>query len=90
MLHAYAFEKGRDETSFHRLLTTSRKPNFSNNTNVNVTRYGEQFVALTEILLAIVFVPHTLETIGIYDYETDAQIGTAHPHFKVIYKNRSY
>jgi beta,beta-carotene 9',10'-dioxygenase len=75
------FATNPDETSFHRLLTTSRKPNFSNNTNVNVTRYGDQFVALTEIPLAMVFDPHTLETIGVYDYETDAQIGTAHPHF---------
>jgi beta,beta-carotene 9',10'-dioxygenase len=38
-------------------------------------------VALTEIPLAMVFDVQTLETLDVYDYETDAQIGTAHPHF---------
>jgi beta,beta-carotene 9',10'-dioxygenase len=69
------------QTLFHRLLTTFQKPDFSNNTNVNVTRYGDRFVALTEIPVAMVFDVHTLETLDVYDYETDAQIGTAHPHF---------
>jgi beta,beta-carotene 9',10'-dioxygenase len=69
------------QTLLHRLLTIFQKPDFSNNTNVNVARYGDRFVALTEIPLAMVFDVHTLETLDVYDYETDAQIGTAHPHF---------
>jgi beta,beta-carotene 9',10'-dioxygenase len=75
------FATDPDQTLFHRLLTTFQKPDFSNNTNVNVARYGDRFVALTEIPLAMVFDVHTLETLDVYDYETDAQIGTAHPHF---------
>jgi beta,beta-carotene 9',10'-dioxygenase len=75
------FATNPDQTLPHRLLTAFQKPDFSNNTNVNVARYGDQFVALTEIPLAMVFDVHTLETLSIYDYETDAQIGTAHPHF---------
>jgi beta,beta-carotene 9',10'-dioxygenase len=39
-------------------------------------------VALTETPLAMVFDRHTLETLGVYDYnQTDAQLSTAHPHF---------
>jgi beta,beta-carotene 9',10'-dioxygenase len=40
------FATNPDQTSFHRLLTTFQKPNFSDNTNVNVARYGDRFVAL--------------------------------------------
>jgi hypothetical protein len=40
-----------------------------------------RFVALTEIPLAMVFDVHTLETLSVYDYETDAQIGTSYPNF---------
>jgi beta,beta-carotene 9',10'-dioxygenase len=75
------FATNPDQTRFHQLLTAFQKPNFGCNTNVNVARYGDQFVALTEIPLAMVFDVNTLETLGVYDYETDAQIGTAHPHF---------
>lgn len=59
-----------------------QKPLLGGNTNVNVARFGEQFVALTETPLAMVFDRHTLETIGTYDYDrTDAQLSTAHPQF---------
>jgi beta,beta-carotene 9',10'-dioxygenase len=69
------------QTLFSRLFTAFGKPDFGNNTNVNVARFGDRFVALTETPLAMVFDLHTLETLGVYDYETDVQIGTAHPHF---------
>jgi beta,beta-carotene 9',10'-dioxygenase len=55
------------------------------NTNVNVARFGDQFVALTESPPAMFFDLHTLETLGVYDYDqTDAQISTAHPHFDSV------
>lgn len=73
------------QTLFSRLFTAFQKPNFGGNTNVNVTRFGDQFVALTESPLAMVFDLHTLETLGVYDYDqTDAQISTAHPHFDFV------
>jgi beta,beta-carotene 9',10'-dioxygenase len=78
------FATNPDQTRLHQLLTAFQKPNFGCNTNVNVARYGDQFVALTEIPLAMVFDVNTLETLGVYDYETDTQIGTAHPHFDFV------
>ncbi|MEV6170860.1 carotenoid oxygenase family protein [Streptomyces sp. NPDC051954] len=52
------------------------------NTNVNVTRFGDRFVAMTETPLPVEFDPETLATAGVVDYE-DALKGhltTAHPH----------
>ena len=70
------------QSLFSRLSTAFKKRPISGNTNVNVARFGDRFVALTERALAMVFDPHTLETLGVYDYEkTDAQVSTAHPQF---------
>lgn len=52
------------------------------NPNVNVTRLGSRFLALTETPLAVEFDPETLATLGLYDYERDhfrGQITSAHP-----------
>jgi beta,beta-carotene 9',10'-dioxygenase len=78
------FATDPSQALFRRLLAAFQKPDFGGNTNVNVARYGDQFVALTEIPLAMTFDVHTLETLSVYDYETDAQIGTAHPHFDFV------
>jgi beta,beta-carotene 9',10'-dioxygenase len=70
------------QTLFKRLFTALWKPEQGGNANVNVARFGDEFVALTETPLAMVFDYQTLETLGVYDYDkTDAQISTAHPHF---------
>jgi beta,beta-carotene 9',10'-dioxygenase len=69
------------QTLFSRLFSVFQKPQFGNNTNVSVARFGERYVALTETPLAMVFDLHTLETIGVDDYKIDGQISTAHPHF---------
>jgi beta,beta-carotene 9',10'-dioxygenase len=76
------FGTNRHQSLLSRLSTAFEKPLLGGNTNVNVARFGEQFVALTETPLAMVFDRHSLETLGTYDYEkTDAQLSTAHPHF---------
>ena len=70
------------QTLFKRLKTAFGKPEIGGNGNVNVSRFGDEYVALTETPLAMTFDPQTLETLGVYNYEeTDAQLSTAHPHF---------
>jgi carotenoid cleavage dioxygenase-like enzyme len=50
------------------------------NANINVTRLGERFVAMTETPLPVQFDPHTLETAGVRPYKVPGQLTTAHPH----------
>jgi beta,beta-carotene 9',10'-dioxygenase len=50
------------------------------NANVNVTRLGERFIAMTETPLPVQFDPRTLETAGVPPYEVPGQLTTAHPH----------
>jgi beta,beta-carotene 9',10'-dioxygenase len=69
-------------STFSRLFNAFQKTDLGGNTNVNVARFGDRYVALTETPLAMVFDRHTLETVGMYDYDqTDAQLSTAHPQF---------
>jgi beta,beta-carotene 9',10'-dioxygenase len=76
------FATNRSQTLFSRLFNAFQKPDLGGNTNVNVARFGDRYVALTETPLAMVFDRHTLETLGVYDYDqTDAQLSTAHPQF---------
>jgi beta,beta-carotene 9',10'-dioxygenase len=50
------------------------------NANVNVTRLGERFIAMTETPLPVQFDRQTLETAGVRPYEAPGQLSTAHPH----------
>jgi carotenoid cleavage dioxygenase-like enzyme len=50
------------------------------NANINVTRLGERFIAMTETPLPVQFDPHTLQTAGLRPYEVPGQLTTAHPH----------
>ena len=54
------------------------------NCNVNVAQYADQFVALTETPLPVSFDPHTLETLGVFDYQDrllkERCFESAHPH----------
>ncbi len=54
-------------------------PKLSDNTNVNLTRLGERYIAMTETSLAVQFDARTLETVGVA-YEAPGQLSTAHPH----------
>jgi len=67
---------------FARLFSVFTPRRDSENANVNITRFGERFVALTETPLAVEFDPETLTTAGVLGYQDDldGQVTTAHPH----------
>ncbi len=50
------------------------------NANVNITKLGERFIAMTETPLPVQFDPHTLKAAGVRPYEVPGQLSTAHPH----------
>ena len=50
------------------------------NANVNVSRLGERFIAMTETPLPVQFDPHTLQTADVHPYTAPGQLTTAHPH----------
>ncbi|HTA04897.1 MAG TPA: carotenoid oxygenase family protein [Solirubrobacteraceae bacterium] len=50
------------------------------NANINVTKLGERFVAMTETPMPVQFDPHTLQTAGVKPYRVPGQLTTAHPH----------
>jgi beta,beta-carotene 9',10'-dioxygenase len=54
----------------------------NDNTNVNLTRLGERYVAMTELPLPVEFDPGTLETVGLIEWQDKlgGQVTTAHPH----------
>jgi carotenoid cleavage dioxygenase-like enzyme len=56
-------------------------PNMTDNCNVNVTRLGERWVAMTETPIAIEFDPETLATIGPRKWAGNSSQATAHPHY---------
>jgi beta,beta-carotene 9',10'-dioxygenase len=65
-------------TLFGRVASMFR-PSFSDNGVVNVSRYADEFVALSETPLPVVFDPDTLESAGVA-YEPPGHLTTAHPH----------
>jgi carotenoid cleavage dioxygenase-like enzyme len=70
--------------SIFRRMVTMFSPNATDNANVNLTKVGERFVAMTETPLPVEFDPHTLRTLGVVDSErADGDITTAHPHHDV-------
>ena len=63
---------------------------FTDNTNVNITRIANKFIAMTETPIPVEFDPRTLETIGVMDYNNNhisGQVTTAHPHFDFTKKD---
>jgi beta,beta-carotene 9',10'-dioxygenase len=67
---------------FKRLVTTFTRE-VSDNANVNISQLGEEFVALTEVPLPVMFDAQTLETLGVFDFDDKiaGQVTTAHPHY---------
>ncbi len=55
------------------------KGGLSDNCNVNLTRLGERFIAMTETPIPVQFDPETLEAAGVA-YEPPGELTTAHPH----------
>jgi beta,beta-carotene 9',10'-dioxygenase len=54
-------------------------PKLSDNANVNLTKLGERFIAMTETPIPVQFDAETLETAGVA-YKAPGILTTAHPH----------
>src|SRR5260370_1932596 len=67
---------------FKRLATTFTRE-VSDNANVSISQLGDDFVALTEVPLPVMFDPQTLETLGVFAFDDTlaGQMTTAHPHY---------
>lgn len=63
-------------------VTSVFSPPRNDNTNVNLSRLGERYVAMTELPLPVEFDPRTLETVGLVEWKDKlgGQVSTAHPH----------
>lgn len=66
-------------TLFKRVATSFLPPKFGANANVSIVRASEEFLALTESPLPVVFDPRTLETLGVAP-PAPGQMTIAHPH----------
>jgi beta,beta-carotene 9',10'-dioxygenase len=60
-------------------VQTMFSPSFTDNTNVNLVRLGERYVAMTETPLPIEFDPETLATLS-HAGKAPGHVTTAHPH----------
>jgi len=60
------------------------KPKITDSAKVNVTKIGENYMALAETPIQILFNPETLETMGRFSYEDRlvGQMTTVHPQFE--------
>jgi carotenoid cleavage dioxygenase-like enzyme len=52
----------------------------SDNANVNVTKLGERYIAMTETPIPVQFDPRTLQTAEVAPYVAPGELTTAHPH----------
>jgi beta,beta-carotene 9',10'-dioxygenase len=68
--------------SLFKRVTSMFSPPRYDNTNVNLSRLGESYIAMTELPLPVEFDPRTLETLGLVEWKDDlgGQVTTAHPH----------
>jgi carotenoid cleavage dioxygenase-like enzyme len=64
---------------FRRVVTAFQPPRFGANANVNVLRFGDEFLAMSETPLPVVFDPATLRTLGV-GAPAPGQLTVAHPH----------
>jgi carotenoid cleavage dioxygenase-like enzyme len=65
--------------SLFRRLATLFRPQLTDNGNVNLTRLGERFVAMTETPIPVQFDGETLAAAGVA-YDVPGELTTAHPH----------
>jgi carotenoid cleavage dioxygenase-like enzyme len=64
---------------FRRLTTLFVERDMSDNAFINVARVGDDFIAMSETPLPVVFDPRTLATLGV-DGHPPGHLPTAHPH----------
>jgi beta,beta-carotene 9',10'-dioxygenase len=90
---AYKRAKEKGKISYHEFATDPCRSIFSrvstmfsshptDNTNVNITRIANKFIAMTETPIPVEFDPYILETVGVMDYDDNisGNVTTAHPH----------
>ncbi len=65
---------------FKRVQTLFSKSALPDNANINVTRLGERFIAMTETPLPVEFDARTLHAAEVRPYQAPGQLSTAHPH----------
>jgi carotenoid cleavage dioxygenase-like enzyme len=65
--------------SLFKRAATMFRPRFTDNCNVNLTRLGDEYVAMTETPLPIAFDPETLDSLGVA-FRPPGMHATAHPH----------
>ena len=65
---------------FRRVQTLFSRGTLPDNANINVTKLGERFIAMTETPLPVQFDPRTLEAADVRPYEVPGELSTAHPH----------
>jgi len=64
---------------FRRLATLFVAPEITDNGAVNITRLGDQYMAMTESPMPVVFDPGTLQSLGV-QAPRPGTLPTAHPH----------
>lgn len=65
--------------SIFRRAATMFRPKLTDNCNVNLTRLGDEYVAMTETPLPVAFDPETLDALGVA-FTPPGLHATAHPH----------
>jgi beta,beta-carotene 9',10'-dioxygenase len=65
--------------SIFKRMATMFRPSLTDNCNVNLAKLGEEYIAMTETPLPIVFDPETLDALGVA-YKPPGMHATAHPH----------
>jgi len=65
--------------SLFKRAATMFKPQLTDNCNVNLTRLGDEYIAMTETPLPVAFDPETLDSLGVA-FTPPGLHATAHPH----------
>jgi beta,beta-carotene 9',10'-dioxygenase len=65
--------------SLYQRVTAMFSPKLTDNANVNLTKLGERFIAMTETPIPVEFDAATLSTAGVA-YDVPGHLTTAHPH----------
>jgi carotenoid cleavage dioxygenase-like enzyme len=65
--------------SLYQRVTSMFSPKLTDNANVNLTKLGERFIAMTETPIPVQFDGETLAAAGVA-YDVPGQLTTAHPH----------
>lgn len=87
--HKYhQFATAPDYSWWRKIITWFQKPEFSNNTNVNIGMYGNQLVSMTEKSSFNIHNPTSLANTSLIDLKQIGDITTAHPHYD--YETREF